>query len=239
MPVHVNQLTARGRFPSGASSAPYDCTVAAGVMALDDYTGGALRPTTTELRARQRDQSGGIGLDDIAVAWRSYGYTFRHGPSSWSTVMARLRAGRPLILQGNSGALGTWKIGRAVPHALYVTAAGPSGLTVHDPLASGPRTIPESAVRAFYVTGLALAGWGDDAGAVGAAAGATPAPGAILAVASTGGPLDGIGTAITDALGRAALLGGIVVLGVMGAWLLFREPSGVTVNLPRGLTRAG
>lgn len=184
MPAHVNQLTAGGRFPNGKPSGPYDCTVACGIMALDDFTGGAIRPSATEFRRRQNDQAGGIGLNDVAVAWKSYGLTFTHGPKSWGALMTRFGAGRPAILQGVSGALGPYAVGRSVPHAIYVTRATPGGLlVVHDPLRSSATTIPEAYVKRFYLTGLALAGWGEGGTF-------TRAPAPVTAIPASAGLLD-------------------------------------------------
>jgi hypothetical protein len=141
-------------------------------MALDAFTGGRVRPTVTAMRAAQNDHDGnGIGLDDVTVAWRKFGYRFQHGPVLWATLMARFRRGEGAILQGMSGGLGRFAIGRNVPHAIYVQRSTPQGhLVVNDPLASGSRAIPEADVRRFYLTGLARAGWG-----AGTAPGATPA----------------------------------------------------------------
>lgn len=170
MPTFVNQFRAGGRFPNGSSSTRYDCTVAVGMMALDDFTGGRLRPSATEFRSRQRDQSGGIGLEDVAVVFRSYGLSFTHGSKLWSSIMTRLRAGQPVSLQGWSGALGPYTVGRPVAHAIYVTRASSSGLIiVYDPLRTAPIAMPESIVKRFYLSGLAMAGW-----PVGTAAVTTP-----------------------------------------------------------------
>jgi hypothetical protein len=178
VPAHVNQFTAAGLFPNGTSSARYDCTVAVGMMALDDFTGGAIRPTATAFRARQRDQSGGIGLNDVAVVWKSYGLPpFTSGSKGWGSIMDRLRAGRPVAMQGWSGALGRFAVGKAVAHAIYATRATPGGMIViHDPLRNAAITIPESDVQRFYFSGFALAGWGTGAYAGRPATSPTSAP---------------------------------------------------------------
>jgi hypothetical protein len=148
------------------------------MMALDDFTGGAIRPTATAFRARQRDQSGGIGLNDVAVVWKSYGLpAFTSGSKGWGTIMDRLRAGRPVAMQGWSGALGRFAVGKAVAHAIYATRATPGGMIViHDPLRNAAITIPEADVQRFYFSGFALAGWGTGAYAGRPATSPTSAP---------------------------------------------------------------
>lgn len=169
-PRHVNQFTAGGRFPDGTPSGRYDCTVAVGVMALDAFTGGRLVVSTTELRSRQRDQDGpgalspGIGLDDVAEAWRSYGYAFRHGGAIWTTILGRLGAGLGVAVQGKYLALGDWRApgsSYAGGHAMYLQRSDPKhGILVNDPLRTSAVWIPSSVVLRYYVSGLALAGWG-------------------------------------------------------------------------------
>jgi hypothetical protein len=183
-PTHINQLRAGGTFPNGQPSGPFDCTPASAIMALDAYSHGALRPSVSDFRRRQTDNdTNGMGLDDAATAWRSYGQTLVHGPMTWGQVMARLKDGNGVVLQGQSGALGPYAIGRSVPHALYVQRAYAGATTtilvVNDPLASAARSIPASYVRAFYLSGLALAGYGKGVyagAAVGVGSGATAPP---------------------------------------------------------------
>jgi hypothetical protein len=184
-PRHVNQFSAAGKFPNGTPSSKYDCTVAVGVMVLDAATGGAVRVSTTELRGKQHDQDGpgstspGIGLDDLAVALKTYGFKFVHGPKAWGTIMARLRRGDPVAVQGLYIALGSWRAPGskyAKGHAVYLQRVVPKGIVVNDSLRNGEAVIPESAVRNFYLSGLALAGWIDGAVATSPAPAPTPAP---------------------------------------------------------------
>lgn len=175
-PIHVNQFGARGRFPSGLSSAPYDCTVASGVMQLDAATGGRMRPTTTALRAAQDDQdTTGIGLDDLATAHRRLpgAPPFSHGRKGWATVRRRLEAGDGAILQGFYIALGTSRASSfRGPHAIYVQWIRGTVARINDPLRTGPTDIPVSALQRFYMSGIGLAGW-----STGAVSTPAPAPG--------------------------------------------------------------
>jgi hypothetical protein len=161
----VNQFDAGGHYPNGKSSASADCTVAVGVMALDAWTRGAIDPSTTALRGRQRDQAGGIGLDDLAVAFSSYGVgsSWTHGRRLWSSVRARLLRGDGTGVQGDYGKLGGWRAPTSTftgGHALYLESMTADGwVTVDDPLRRSSVRIPESAVRSFYFSGLAMAGY--------------------------------------------------------------------------------
>lgn len=176
-PAHLRQLTAGGRFPNGMPSGPYDCAVCAGAMALDAYSGGAIRLSPTEFRSRQHDQDGndagrpwrvphvsaGIGLDDIAVAWASSGRKFRHGLTTWGTVAAHLRAGQGVVVPGQYIALGSWRASSfARGHMLYLQRfVGAGMIAADDPLASSSRAYPESVLQRYFVTGGLMAGWGE------------------------------------------------------------------------------
>lgn len=174
-PQHVNQFRALGRFPNGSSSAPYDCMVAAAVMDLDAATGGRIRLTTTQARARQDDQNrDGIGLSDVATIHKRTQSApgFDHGRKSWLAIRARLVAGDGAIIGGRYLALGEWRASSFTgPHAMYVQRINrplpgrkDETATVNDPLRAGPTDIPVSALQRFYVSGLAGAGWSTGSG---------------------------------------------------------------------------
>jgi hypothetical protein len=187
-PVHVNQFSAGGRFPDGKSSARYDCAVAVGVMMADAGTGGRVRPTTTELRGLQTDQdTNGIGFDDVALALGKRGVQLEHGRKAWPTLTARWRAGDGAGVQGLYSVVPrpyTSQPGGRFGHALYVQRySRPGWLLVDDPLAATAREWPESVVRNFYFTGLALAAWVTGSSA-GGSAGGSSSDGTILAVFS-------------------------------------------------------
>lgn len=52
------------------------CMAAGGAVALDAHTGGGIRTSPGVIHDRQSDRSGGIGVDDVAKAWASFGHTF-------------------------------------------------------------------------------------------------------------------------------------------------------------------
>jgi hypothetical protein len=170
-PTHVNQ------FSTGGARGRYLCTAAAGAMALDAFTAGRIRVGAKDIDDRQDDSSGGVGLNDVATAWkRGWGLTFSHGPRSWAAVRARLAASDGVVLQGLYAVVPV--IYRAQAnftrgHAIYAARLPrPGWVRVFDPIAKGATEWPEPVVRNFYLSGLALAGWG-----VGATTGPGAAPG--------------------------------------------------------------
>lgn len=158
-PAHVYQL-------DGSAWAPYACMGAAAAMALDAYTRGTIRPGQAAIRANQDDQAGGIGVDDVAVAWRrGWGLTFVAGSPAWPTISDRLRGGLGVVVSINYRVMGRWRAPGSTfagAHALYLqrlvrTSDGTAWLVVNDPLRRADARIPESIVRLAY-TGTA--GWG-------------------------------------------------------------------------------
>lgn len=158
-PVHVNQ------FSTGGARGRYLCTAAAGAMALDAFTSGRIRVGARDIDDRQDDHdSNGIGLDDVATAWRrGWGLTFSHGRRTWTTARARLAKGDGLVLQGSYAVVPTaYRAQKTFTggHAIYVSRLVDGGMRVFDPIANGPTVWPEAVVRNFYLSGLATAGWG-------------------------------------------------------------------------------
>ena len=166
-PVHIHQL-------DGTAWGGSACMGAAGAMALDAYTRGAVRVGQAAIRAAQDDKKGGIGLNDVATAWRrGWGLTFTHGPADWTTIRRRLSAGDGVVVTVNYAAMRTWRAPGSTftgAHALYlrslatIGAGTPDGVgrqtpavVVHDPLRRAVVTVPESVVRLAYTGG---AGWG-------------------------------------------------------------------------------
>lgn len=160
-PIHVRQL-------DGSAWAGSGCMGAAAAMALDAYTRGGIRVSMHAIRANQSDRSGGIGLDDVAEAWRKgWSLTLVHGSPSWATVRGRLAQGDGAIVTIRYGTLGQWRAQGSTftgAHALYLQrlTSGPGGaagswVQVNDPLRSSAAVLPESVVRAAYTGG---AGWG-------------------------------------------------------------------------------
>lgn len=168
-PTHRYQL-------DGSAWAGEGCMGAAAAMALDAYTRGAIRASMHDIRKNQDDKKAGIGLDDVATAWRrgwrlTFSYSFS---SSWASVVKRWEAGDGAVITVNYGALGSWRAPGSRftgAHALYgqrlvSMSGGRRGVVVNDPLRRSSVVIPEDALRKAYTGG---AGWGKGTYAGGAA----------------------------------------------------------------------
>jgi hypothetical protein len=217
-PTHVNQFAAGGRFRDGKDSRRFDCAVSVGVMGVDAFTGGARRMSTTTFRALQDDHVGGIGLDDVADAWRAVGLRFDYGHKAWGAITARLAAGDPVCLTGWYATLGSHRAPGSsylAGHMLYLQRLGrPGFIVVNDPLRSGPVELPVSALQRFWASSTGQAGWG-----VGAAPGVPPGDLIGFDPANPfGAILDGIGTIFRSTVLLIFLLG----LVMLGLWLLVK-----------------
>jgi hypothetical protein len=93
-----------------------NCTMTSGAMALDYQTKGAKQLWGGDLRHAQSDLSGGTDLSDLKQAWARKGQTLliRSG-QGWAGVIASLREGRAVVIQGtgDTPGSGTYK----GPHA--------------------------------------------------------------------------------------------------------------------------
>lgn len=150
----------------GSSHASVNCTPAAGAMLLDRQTGGRIQTSGADLRARQADQSGGMSLDGLAAAWKTYGQALAR--VTLPTVLAlrgAVGSGQGAILQGYYGSLPAAYRRQAsanIDHALYIDRVVQNGNAgwwywVMDPIGKAPYQgawLPESAIRAFgWTTG--------------------------------------------------------------------------------------
>lgn len=145
--------------------------VASAVMDLDAATGGRIRLTTTQARARQDDQNrDGIGLSDVKVIHdrTPSAPAFSYGPRLWPALRARLEAADGAIVTGRYGVLGSERAPRSTftgRHAMYVQSIrgpndrGTPGAVVNDPLRDGEAVISVGALQRFYLSGLIGAGW--------------------------------------------------------------------------------
>jgi hypothetical protein len=161
-----------------------NCTPASFCMAIERSTLGRIRLTACSVRDKTGDVSGGTTLDQNAyVSQQLYGIpTDVHNGNNvalpaWTA--RQVQAGRPLVVQGNAGALvGT--VHRStqgrVNHAVYVnevrggTLGSPAEALVYDPAADGrvagwgtaargPQWWPWVLVLKFAAE---LQPWGDD-----------------------------------------------------------------------------
>lgn len=156
-PAHIYQL-------DGTKFGGLNCMAASGAMALDAYSGGAIRVGQAGIRSHQSDQVGGIGLNDVAQAWKFYGQTFTYSyVRSWSAIRTRLLAGQGVVIDLTYGKLPVnWRSPNdrtfTGAHAFYLQRLSSSGsIVVDDPLRTSSAEIPESVVKAAWDGG---SGWG-------------------------------------------------------------------------------
>lgn len=85
-----------------------NCTMASGAMGLDYDTLGHVQVLGGTLRSHSGDSVGGTGFGDpgLTRSWAHYGQTLHVGTGGhWDDVMAALKSGRNVVLQGMYGSL--------------------------------------------------------------------------------------------------------------------------------------
>lgn len=82
-----------------------NCMAAQGAIAIDAHTGGRIRSTPPMIRANQFDKSGGIGVDDVADAWRKlWGETFwTPAGFNFADTINAVKAGRYVVVAMDYG----------------------------------------------------------------------------------------------------------------------------------------
>jgi hypothetical protein len=121
-----------------------NCGAANGAMALDRQTLGRLQKTPPQIRAAQGDQIGGIDLYDVQRAWLSFGEDpVVESNVPWGRVLELVRAGRGVIVTGNSNEAwyrGHYRCGSVGgPHSIFLNEINSDGsFRVYDPACSLP-----------------------------------------------------------------------------------------------------
>lgn len=134
----------------GAEHEWNDCTAATGAMLLDVESDGKVRVHGGDIRHHQNDMDKGIGLDDLAVAWRHYGYDLRDWSGrGWDDVKKARAEKRWLVLQGVGNVPGAGTT--SVPHAILV---GPETdlmgrWLIADPLVDKWQFVPPDKLRTW------------------------------------------------------------------------------------------
>lgn len=139
----------------------FNCTMAAGAMALDFDTLGHADVLPGTLRSHSGDSVGGTGLNSPGLerAWAFYGQVLHvETGDDFASVIAALRAYRAVVAQGMYGALPRIyrsklnSLGFTGPHAavLLPEFRASDGATLFgDPLNDRYIWVPQSAVRSF------------------------------------------------------------------------------------------
>jgi hypothetical protein len=110
--IYVSGSEATGSYSLGSrwnnvhNGSNYDgrnCTAAIGAVAIDAHTGGKITSNPAVIRNHQYDWSGGIGLDDVNVAWKNLwpGNALDLSGRDWADVLAALKENRFVAIQGD------------------------------------------------------------------------------------------------------------------------------------------
>ncbi len=132
-----------------------NCTSAVGAIAIDAHTGGRILSSPPQIRNAQYDWSGGIGLDDVNVAWNRLwpgNQLYLPQAHDWADVIATLKDRRFVAIQGDYDqipyAYQCQKYGR-FDHAFGLGGFRSSDARVllYDPLCTHAVWIPQYAIR--------------------------------------------------------------------------------------------
>lgn len=154
-PAHQYQL-GPGSGPTGG----VDCTAYAAAVAIDRATLGGTKVTGRQVRLASTEpypdpQSPGLNLPQVInVAFRWHVELVQRSGAPWASLIAALKAGRGVILQGDYDQIPPGFSGQLSfngDHAVYVNhVTGDGDLYWQDPLRkSGPIEIPEAIARAY------------------------------------------------------------------------------------------
>lgn len=131
-----------------------NCTAAIGAVLRDAWTGGKQKSSPNAIRNHQNDWSGGIGWDDVNVAWWDlYGERFTIPPSAdWYDVLNWLKQGKFVGIQGDYDAVPyDYKIQKngTFDHAFGLGGYRYSDARVllYDPLGKNARWVPQYVIR--------------------------------------------------------------------------------------------
>lgn len=152
-PAHQRQL-GPGSYPTGK----YDCTAYSAAMAFDRHTLGGVEATGRQVRLASNEPypdrlSPGLNISQIVnvgLKWH-IGLESRRG-IPWASFIAQLKAGRGAVLQGDYDQMGEYSSQASFKgdHAIYVNhVSGDGDLYTYDPLARGPREIPQIVLRRY------------------------------------------------------------------------------------------
>ncbi len=154
-PRHQYQL-GPGSGPTGG----YDCTAYAAAVAIDRATMGGIQVTGRQVRLASDEpypdpHSPGLNLVQVGVvAAKWHVDLINRGGAPWSAVMAMLKAGRGVVLQGDYDQIPAGFSGQLSfkgDHAVYINhVTGDGDLYWLDPLRkTGAIEIPETVARAY------------------------------------------------------------------------------------------
>jgi len=138
----------------------FNCTMAAGAMALDYDTLGHVQVMGGQLRNVSGDHVGGTNLNSpgLTTAWAHYGQVLHvHTGLHWDDVMTALKQNRSVVLQGLYSALPKAyrskvnSLGFGGPHSVELQPEfnANSDILMGDPLNDHFIWVPQAALHAF------------------------------------------------------------------------------------------
>lgn len=140
-----------------------NCSAYSLAMGIDAVSLGAVYVTGREVRAYSSEpvpdpHSPGLNLRQLVEVSRLFRVVFMdYTGNSFVYMSARVAAGYPVVLQGDSGAFLPKYQSNPFdgPHAVLITEASGRHLLVWNPLNKGPVAVPKTVV-AKYAAGLAV-----------------------------------------------------------------------------------
>lgn len=131
-----------------------NCTAAMGALLIDAHTKGKIKSTPPQIRNAQNDWDGGIGWDDVNVAWSKLwpgNQLILPQSADWADTLAYLREGRFVGIQGDNDQMGSWscQAGGTFTHAYALGGyrASDGRVLKYDPLCRNAVWIPQYAIR--------------------------------------------------------------------------------------------
>ncbi len=140
---------------NGQSYDSRNCSAAIGAVAIDAHTGGKIKSSPNAIRNNQYDWSGGIGLDDVNVAWARLwpgNQLILPSSHSWADTLASVRENRFVAIQGDNDQMGVYSCqsGGNFDHAYGLAGyrASDGRVLLYDPLCHHARWVPQYPIRA-------------------------------------------------------------------------------------------
>lgn len=162
--IHVSGAEPTGTYALGSrwnnmhAGQNYDgrnCQATIGAVAIDAHTGGRITSSPVQIRNAQNDWTGGIGLDDVNVAWAKLwpgNQLILPGSFDWADVIQALRENRFVSIGGDYDQVPynyQAQKGGTFDHQFGLAAYRPSDARIlwYDPLAKRAQWVPQYVMR--------------------------------------------------------------------------------------------
>lgn len=130
-----------------------NCTASMGALLINAHTSGRIKSSPPQIRNYQYDWDGGIGWNDVNVAWgRLWPGNQLILPQSadWAETLVHVKEGRFVGIQGDNDQMGGWVCqtgGFTHAYALGGWRASDGRVLLYDPLCTKARWVPQTPVR--------------------------------------------------------------------------------------------